>query len=165
EIMNNVGGPVEDKMEFLRGYRFNVCFENASHPGYCTEKLLHAFAAECIPIYWGDPACSSKGPGVSDFNPKALISAHDFENIAELMQYIERVDKDPALFESYLKQPILADHWYDRLKDWPSFCSGFKDLLFADCQLGTPCAAPGTVTGPLSGYAVVSGCTQDEGTY
>lgn len=57
---------VEDKMTFLRGYRFNICFENASHPGpvwaphhrslplermlkgYCTEKILHAFAAGCV---------------------------------------------------------------------------------------------------------------------
>ena len=23
----------QDKISFLRGYRFNVCFENASHPG------------------------------------------------------------------------------------------------------------------------------------
>ena len=55
-------------MKFLRGYRFNICFENASHPGnviqkysclctytyahinegYCTEKILHAFAAGCV---------------------------------------------------------------------------------------------------------------------
>merc|ERR1712014_409495 len=102
------GGPVKDKLAFLRGYRFNVAFENASHPGYCTEKLLHAFAAGCVPIYWGDPRVSryrdSSGPSDSveaDFNPKALISAHDYETPELRVRHIEAVDRDPALFDAY----------------------------------------------------------------
>ena len=60
---NNIGGPIgnrygEDfatsKREWLKGYKFNLCFENASYPGYMTEKLIQAFGAGCIPIYWGD---------------------------------------------------------------------------------------------------------------
>ena len=161
EVLNNVGGPIQDKMEFLRGYRFNICFENASHPGYCTEKLLHAFASESIPIYWGDPSCSSKGTGISDFNTEAFISAHDFENTAQLIKYIARVDQDPVLFESYLRQPIFSESWYRRLKDWPAFCSGFKDLLFAECHLGTPRLDPAPPTGQVPYTA--SGCAKQDG--
>merc|ERR550525_75603 len=92
QVLNNVGGPVTDKLAFLRSHRFNICFENASRPGYCTEKLLHAFAGGCVPIYWGDPRVSLAPPagvaGVSDFNPRALISAHDFASPELLIQHI-----------------------------------------------------------------------------
>ncbi|CAE7850564.1 iccG, partial [Symbiodinium microadriaticum] len=146
EVMNNVGGPIKDKMEFLRGYRFNICFENASHPGYCTEKLLHAFASESIPIYWGDPSCSGKGTGTSDFNTDAFISAHDFEDTAQLIKYIARVDQDPVLFESYLRQPILSESWYRRLKDWTAMnealSSGAVDVIGLARPLGTEACGP-----------------------
>ncbi|CAE8601489.1 unnamed protein product, partial [Polarella glacialis] len=129
QVMNNVGGPVKDKMEFLSRYKFNICFENASFPGYCTEKLLHAFAAGCVPIYWGDPTTTTTTTTTttmttttSDFNPKAFISAHGFETPELLLRHIERVDQDAELYESYLRQPIFSQLWYDRLKHWPSFC-------------------------------------------
>ncbi len=59
---NNIGGPIGDryndfstsKMEWLKNYKFNLCFENASFPGYLTEKLFDAYNAGCVPIYWGD---------------------------------------------------------------------------------------------------------------
>ena len=51
---NNIGGNVDDKIEWLKSYKFNICFENGSHPGYLTEKLFDAFLAGCVPIYWGD---------------------------------------------------------------------------------------------------------------
>jgi len=130
KCLNNVGGPVADKLEFLRGYRFNVAFENASHPGYCTEKLLHAFAAGCVPIYWGDPFESEGNKG--DFNPAALISAHDFASFEELVERVRAVDQDSRLLESYLRQPILSDSWYHRLKDWQQFREELTARLFED---------------------------------
>lgn len=130
ESLNNVGGPVQDKLGFLRGFKFNVAFENASYPGYCTEKLLHAFAAGCVPIYWGDPHVSRKSAVEPDFNPAALISAHDFDNADELLAHIAAVDQDPALMQQYLDQPILSTTWYQRLRDWPAFQDAFTELLF-----------------------------------
>jgi len=42
------------KMDIISDYKFNICFENSIHPGYYTEKLLHAKVAGCIPIYYAD---------------------------------------------------------------------------------------------------------------
>ena len=133
EALNNVGGPVADKIAFLRSYRFNVCFENASHPGYCTEKLLHAFAAGCVPIYWGDPAMSRAGSG-ADFNPAALISAHDFASLEDIVDFVAEVDRDPELFAGYLRQPILSEHWYQRLRDRGSFRRELTDVILAGAE-------------------------------
>lgn len=51
---NNIGYFVQDKQKWLQGYKFNLCFENSSYPGYLTEKLIDAYNAGCVPIYWGD---------------------------------------------------------------------------------------------------------------
>ena len=51
---NNIGASVDDKIEWLKSYKFNICFENSSYPGYLTEKLFDAFMGGCVPIYWGD---------------------------------------------------------------------------------------------------------------
>ena len=52
---NNVGGPVADKLEFQKKHKFVIAFENTSTSGYTTEKIIGAFAAGAIPIYWGNP--------------------------------------------------------------------------------------------------------------
>lgn len=55
ELFNNIGGVVENKREFINDYKFVIAFENASHPGYVTEKIFEPFLENCIPIYWGNP--------------------------------------------------------------------------------------------------------------
>jgi alpha(1,3/1,4) fucosyltransferase len=78
--MNNMPGvdPVpgridwQAKIEFLRAYKFVIAFENASAPGYNTEKLSHAIEADCVPIYWGDREINRS------FNVGRFINAHDF---------------------------------------------------------------------------------------
>ncbi|WP_241993666.1 glycosyltransferase family 10 [Helicobacter sp. MIT 05-5293] len=67
---NNIGKCVDDKDAFLKEGKFNIAFENSSTNGYTTEKLIQAFAAQTIPIYWGDervtmPLDSSGGGGKS----------------------------------------------------------------------------------------------------
>jgi len=48
-------GPCEDKRSVLSRYRFALCLENTSWPGYLTEKLIDAIAAGCVPLYLGAP--------------------------------------------------------------------------------------------------------------
>ena len=78
---NNIGQPngVPDKLEFMRKYRFSFCFENSSHPGYYTEKLIEGFAAKTVPIYWGNPHIEEI------FNPNAFINLSDCESIDEMI--------------------------------------------------------------------------------
>lgn len=41
----------DDKLEYLRRYRFNLTPENTNHKDYVTEKLFEAIASGCIPIF------------------------------------------------------------------------------------------------------------------
>jgi hypothetical protein len=45
----------EQKIRYLRTFKFTIAFENSRRVGYATEKLYDAFRADTIPIYWGDP--------------------------------------------------------------------------------------------------------------
>ncbi len=100
---NNVGGPVPDKLAFQSQYKFVQAYENTLSRGYTTEKLLQAFAANAIPIYYGDPAASQ------DFNPEAFINAHDFDSLEELVAYVKKIDEDDALYLKMVRAPIFKD--------------------------------------------------------
>jgi hypothetical protein len=49
----NYCGVVKDKLQTLREYNFVLAFENTDYPGYITEKIIHAFMAGTVPLYWG----------------------------------------------------------------------------------------------------------------
>jgi len=45
--------PVANKIETLKQYQYNLCFENTYTPGYVTEKIVDSFLGGAYPIYWG----------------------------------------------------------------------------------------------------------------
>jgi len=100
---NNVGGPVADKLEFQSRHKFSIAFENTSHPGYTTEKLAQSFAAQTVPIYWGDPLVADV------FNPDAFVNCHDFASWDEVIDRIRQIDNNDALWLQMVSTPALRD--------------------------------------------------------
>lgn len=100
--MNNVGGPVKDKIAFLRRYKFNICFENSSSPGYTTEKLVEALAAPSIPIYYGDPFVTE------DFKEGCMIRLTSENDIEKAVDEIVRLDKDDAAYLAKCRESCLV---------------------------------------------------------
>jgi len=98
---NNVGGPVADKFAFECSHKFSLCCENTSYPGYTTEKLVEAFAARTVPVYWGDPGVAKV------FNPRAFIDATSCTDYAELVQRVEALDRDDEAYLRTLREPAL----------------------------------------------------------
>jgi hypothetical protein len=101
-------GRYESKVRFLRNYKFAIAFENASYPGYTTEKLFHAMLANTIPIYWGNPVVHR------DFNTKSFINYHDFKSIDKVIRRVIELDKDDGYYAKYMRQP-----WYPNNKLTP----------------------------------------------
>lgn len=93
---------LKSKYELLPGYRFNLCFENSSAPGYHTEKPVQAWAGGCIPLYWSDP-----GYGC-DFNPRAMINLADFDSLDAFVDHVAEVDASPARLAEIYSQPLLT---------------------------------------------------------
>ena len=94
------------KKDVLRTFAFNLCPENGLYPGYCTEKIPEAFAADSLPITWVDSNVAA------DFNPASFINMQqfawqDFEPALELLRddrELERCAGEPLI----RKQPTLA---------------------------------------------------------
>lgn len=103
KFLNNIGGAVENKLVFQQQYKFSIAFENSSTNGYTTEKIIQAFAAGTIPIYWGDPKVGQ------EFNEKSFINCHNYNSFEEVVQEVERIDKDEKLFRQYIEQPIYSE--------------------------------------------------------
>ena len=99
---NNIGGPVEDKFLFNTKYKFSIAFENSSTPGYTTEKLMQAFGAKTVPIYYGNPHIAD------EFNEKAFINAHKFKSWEEVVEEVKRIDNDDELYLEMMRQPAFV---------------------------------------------------------
>ncbi len=102
-FMNNIGGAVKDKIEFQEQSKFCIAFENASTPGYTTEKLIHAFASHTIPIYWGDPSVGQH------FNTGSFINCHDFNSFDDVVEQIKFLDNNDAEYLKMLRTPALKN--------------------------------------------------------
>lgn len=95
------GQPVADKVIFEKLHKFSIACENASHPGYHTEKLVEAFAAGTVPIYWGDPLIEKV------FNPKAFINCNAYQTIDEVVDKVAYLDQHPEEYMAMLREPAL----------------------------------------------------------
>lgn len=99
------------KVQYLSRFKFTIAYENESHPGYQTEKVIHPLMARSVPIYWGNPLVEE------DFNTKAMICANDFPNEEALIDHIRKVDQNDALLLKYLNQPIFTDDTFLEKKE------------------------------------------------
>lgn len=102
--LNNIGGPVEDKLLFEQKHKFSICCENSSHRGYTTEKLYQAFAARTIPIYWGDPDVERV------FNPDSFINCNKYDCIEDIVNTIKNIDNDDALYFKMINAPVYINN-------------------------------------------------------
>jgi hypothetical protein len=112
-------------------YKFAVVFENREKTGYITEKLLQAFIANAIPIYWGDHENAK-----TFFNPEAFICVRDFESYEACIDYIYKMsDTD---ITNMLMQPMFKDNKIPEQFDIENFDTGYygeikkyvRDLYF-----------------------------------
>jgi hypothetical protein len=85
------------KVAAQRKFKFTIAFENSSSPGYTTEKLVHALAADTIPIYWGDPLVGRV------FNEARFINMNVL-GVKEALEQILALHRDD---DSYLRQSAL----------------------------------------------------------
>ena len=107
----NWKGFVDDKIRRLATYKFCICYENlAGKKGYITEKILDAFKARCVPIYWG-------ASNIDKYFPKEMfIDRRNFKNDQEVLSYIyaikeQEYNKYILAIDMYMKSK-KADVWF-----------------------------------------------------
>ena len=138
-LFNNIGGKIFaglgggggelKKHEFLKDYKFCLCYENDIGDGYVTEKLLHAKAAGCIPIYWGS------SDAVKDFDPRGFIHITD---PSQLITKVKEIDEDEEKWFQMASIPCLTDEKVSEVKSiFEQMC---KEIVMpTDMLLVTSC--------------------------
>ncbi len=104
--------PIKDKIATLGNYKFNLCIENVSHPGYVTEKIIEAFVAGTVPVYWGAPDIERIIPA------DTYINANKFNTNDDLIDYLESIDEDVWLKKleagrNFLTSEVGAKYSYE----------------------------------------------------
>lgn len=126
-LFNNIGHIIprgtKEKLDFLKTRKFNLCFENGSHAGYATEKIVHAFYAKTVPIYWGSPTIEI------DFNPKAFLNWHDYCDDDKFIEKIIELDNDDNLYYSMLNESPTRDGNPNKFMDMERFLDWFDSRV------------------------------------
>jgi alpha(1,3/1,4) fucosyltransferase len=103
-IGKTIPSGTENKLAFIKDYRFVISFENSSYPGYTTEKIIEPLMAGCIPIYWGDPEI------FSDFNSKRFLNVKNENDFDDAIKKILAIEDDRSIARSVLQEPIFANN-------------------------------------------------------
>ena len=114
---------IEEKLDFIKDYKFTIAFENSSVPGWTTEKLTHPILVNSIPIYFGHPSVEK------EFNTKSFINYHDFKNMKDFINHIIKVDKDDELYKKYLKEPFYKKGFEKKYFDEKRYLERFKEIF------------------------------------
>ena len=114
---NYVLGGVEKKYEIISSYKSSMCFENSFHPGYVTEKLLHARTAGNLAIYWGHPDVKY------DFNPEGFVNANDFSSFADCAKHIHEILNDECELQRIINSKIFSCNFFN-------FNESIKQIIF-----------------------------------
>jgi hypothetical protein len=110
-------------MRFMAPYKFSIAFENASYPGYTTEKLYHAMLAGTLPIYWGNPLVHR------DFNVRSFLRAEDFPSLEALAARVAEIDRDDRLYLSYMQEPWYPDNRITPYVDPDRILARFRQIF------------------------------------
>ena len=101
-----------DKCSIISRYKFAICFENMSYPGYVTETIIDCFSASVIPIYMG-------APDIYDFIPReAFIDLREFGSLDILNRYLTEMTEGVALSmvaagHKFLSSTVGAQYSYE----------------------------------------------------
>ena len=98
------------KLEILRQYKFSLCLENTSFPGYITEKIFDCFVAGVVPVYLGAPDILNHVP------EGCFIDLRRFRNYIELSEYLSSLSESEA--NSYLDaaRTFLSSPAFERFR-------------------------------------------------
>ena len=102
-----------EKIEFFKRYKFNITVQLTNTDYVTQEKLIHAYAANTIPLFYGNQFIEQEG-----FNPNTFINLHKYEHLDDFLEDVIRIDTDESVHRSYIEEPIFAGN---KLPDYFDF--------------------------------------------
>lgn len=123
---------LEESINMKQKYKFTIAAENAMAVGYTTEKIMSSFAANTIPIYFGNPRISD------DFNPGAFINCNDYDTLDDIVRYVKYVDETDEEYIRILTTPRQTDIQKEKydclLQKYQEFINSIFDSEITDAK-------------------------------
>ncbi|MEG1781851.1 MAG: glycosyltransferase family 10 [Oscillospiraceae bacterium] len=104
----------EEKLSFQNSCRFSITVESVRQSGFVTEKILHAFAAKTVPIYFGNDKIDDI------FNPNSFINCHNYSDFNQVVSRVKEVEENPQLWLEMVSTPCFKSPTYPEDK-WADF--------------------------------------------
>ena len=109
---NNIGGNLqpmflsEEFIDFVSQYKFIITMENSKNKDYITEKILHGFTANTIPIYWGSDNIHEY------FNEERFINVKTYndDDVNEAIEKISILLNDEEKYLEMVNKPIYKNN-------------------------------------------------------
>lgn len=95
----------DDKVSFMRQFKFAICPENSDAFGYVTEKIFDAILSGCIPIYTG----SSNQPEPTLINSNAIIFWNPAADNNTMSETVKLLGNSPQAYMNFAMQARLTD--------------------------------------------------------
>jgi hypothetical protein len=122
KYLNNIGGPVENKLEFELKHKFSMAIENSCRGGYTTDRILNSLMASTVPIYWGNPEIGR------EFNTSRFINCHEYDSFDQVVERVKEIDKNDDLYLKIVNEPVFAkDYSFKKMLD--GFDNFIKNII------------------------------------
>ena len=106
-----------NKIEYLKQFKFNICPENINTKNYVSEKLFEAFLADAIPIYYG----SDNDPEPGLINKEAVVFWDKNSSNDKAKNLIKELYLDDKAYSDFIKQkkilPAATDYIWSRYEE------------------------------------------------
>ena len=125
----------DEKVSFLKKFRFNICVENVVEDAYITEKIFDAARSDCIPIYAGggnylEPEVINKNAvllwDLSNSDENDLIE--DNKDTIELFMNLREDEKSYLEFKE--QDLLLEDGYKFIIKTFSDLEKQFERIIF-----------------------------------
>ncbi|GBR73582.1 putative fucosyltransferase [Candidatus Termititenax aidoneus] len=125
----------DNKIIYLRQYKFNICPENSHGNGYVTEKLFQALHAGCIPIYNG----YSPDPEPNIINPKVILWFEPNSNNTQTLKQVKELWADEQKYRTFLAQNCFLDTAPEMIHDYlKKYCAALEEIAEKSLKPGHP---------------------------
>jgi hypothetical protein len=106
DYMGKIDGlTYRDKIKFFSDCVFNISYQYTDTDYLTQEKIIHAYASDSIPIFYGNKFIEEEG-----FNPNSFVNAHKFETIESLVIYLDELYQDRNKLTKFFEEPIFIDN-------------------------------------------------------
>jgi hypothetical protein len=128
-INNNYTGRMDglvyrDKINFFRDCKFNIAFQFTNTINVTQEKLVHAMAANTIPIFYGNQNILREG-----FNEDSFINVHKYSSFEEAVEDIKDLHLNSDRYKEKISQPWFVNNKLSKYFDCNYLLDFFEKVI------------------------------------